>query len=163
MPPACYLEKTTTTSGKSCTRTVCIVPTSGALTGVNGSSATATYASCETGGAPTVLSGASTSTGLNCLPANAVIDAVVYRITTTITTAASFTLGDATSAARFCDTQSTLTAGTTGICFAQADQTGADGPRQSSAAKIKITPNTTPGAGAIRLVVFYHTWAAPTS
>lgn len=120
---------------------------------------------CETSFGITTLStgAATTNTGLSCLPANAVIDAVVYRITTTITTAASFTVGDATVAARFCGTQSTLTAGTTGICFAQADQTGTSGPRQVSATTARVTCNVTPGAGAMRLIVYYHTWVAPTS
>lgn len=120
---------------------------------------------CEAAGGPTTLAtGATTTdTGVTCLPANSVIDAVVYRITTTITTAASFTIGDATTAARFCGTQSTLTAGTTGICFVQADQTGAAGPRQTTAVAVRVTTNVNPGAGAIRLTVFYHTWTAPTS
>ena len=120
---------------------------------------------CETSFAPTTLNtgATTTNTGLNCLPATAIIDAVVYRITTTITTAANFTIGDGTTAARFCAAQSTLTIGTTGICFAQADQTGAPGPRQVSAATVRVTTNVNPGAGAIRLIVYYHTWTAPTS
>jgi hypothetical protein len=130
-----------------------------------GSSTTKTSAACETSYGATTLStiATTTDTGLNCLPANAIIDSVVYRITTTITTAASFTIGDATTAARFCGTQSTLTAGTTGICFVQADQTGAPGPRQTAAAKVRVTTNVNPGAGVIRLIVYYHTWTAPTS
>jgi hypothetical protein len=133
--------------------------------GTFGSRTTNTSASCETSYGTTTLStvATTTDTGLNCLPANAIIDSVVYRITTTITTAASFTIGDATTAARFCSTQSTLMAGTTGICFVQADQTGAPGPRQTSAAKVRVTTNVNPGAGVIRLIVYYHTWTAPTS
>ncbi len=128
-----------------------------------GSTHTETYKYCETAGGPTTLStsGTTTNTGRSCLPETAVIDAVVYRITTTIKTAASFTIGDATTAARFCATQSTLTAGTTGICFAQADQTGAGGPKQASAASVRVTTNANPGAGAIRLIVYYHTWTPP--
>lgn len=120
---------------------------------------------CETAFAPTTLSvaGTTTDTGRNCLPLNAIIDSVVYRITTTITTAANFTVGDSTTAARFCASQSTLTAGTTGICFVQADQTGAAGPRQTAAASVRVTTNVNPGAGAVRLIVYYHTWTAPTS
>ena len=115
-------------------------------------------AACETSyGATTVSGGATTTTGLNCLPANSIIDAVVYRITTTITTAANFTIGDSGSATRYCGTQSTLTAGTTGTCTAQGYYLNA------SALGVKFTPNTTPGAGAIRFIVFYHTWTAPTS
>lgn len=130
-----------------------------------GSKQTGTSAACETAYATTTLAtgAASTDTGLNCLPANAIIDAVVYRITTTITTSANFTIGDATIAGRFCGTQSTLTAGTTGVCFVQADQTGTSGPRQTAAAKVRVTLNANPGAGAIRLIVFYHTWTPPTS
>jgi hypothetical protein len=130
-----------------------------------GSSSTNSSAACETAFAATTLAtgGTTTDSGLTCLPANSIIDAVVYRITTTITTAANFTIGDATIAARFCGTQSTLTAGTTGICFAQADQTGTSGPRQTSAVAVRVTTNANPGAGAIRLIVFYHTWTAPTS
>jgi hypothetical protein len=120
---------------------------------------------CETSFAATTLAtgATTTNTGLNCLPINAVIDSVVYRITTTITTAVSFTIGDGTTAARFCSTQSTMTAGTAGICFVQADQTGAAGPRQTAAAAVRITTNANPGAGAIRLIVYYHTWTVPTS
>lgn len=135
------------------------------FTGPNGASATGpTFSSCETSAVPTVLStvATTTDTGLNCLPANAIIDAVTYRITTTITTAANFTIGDATTAARFCSTQSVLTTGTRVSCFAQADQTGAAGPKQTSAAAVRITTNVNPGAGALRIIVYYHTWAAAT-
>lgn len=133
--------------------------------GLFGSSTFSEASACETSFGTTTLNtgAATTDTGNTCLPANAVIDAVVYRITTTITTSASFTIGDATTAARFCSTQSTLTSGTTGVCFVQADQTGAPGPRQASAAKVRVTLNANPGAGAIRLIVYYHTWTAPTS
>lgn len=130
-----------------------------------GSSQTNTRAACETSFAATTLNvgGTTTDTGLTCLPAIAIIDAVVYRITTTITTAANFTIGDATTAARFCAAQAVLTAGTTGTCFMQADQTGAPGPRQVAAAAVRVTTNANPGAGAIRLIVYYHTWTPPTS
>jgi len=147
-------------------------PNSGAFTSVSstggntfGSSSNETAAACETSFGLTTLNvgGTTTDTGLNCLPATAIVDSVVYRITTTITTAASFTIGDGTTAARFCGTQSVLTSGTTGICFVQADQTGAAGPRQTAAAAVRVTTNVNPGAGAIRLIVYYHTWVAPTS
>lgn len=122
-----------------------------------GSSQTGGPSACETTFGITTLSGASTSTGLSCLPANSIIDAVVYRITTTITTAVSFTVGDSGSATRYCGTQSVMTAGTTGICLAAGYYLN------TGALSVKITPNTTPGAGAIRLIVYYHTWTAPTS
>jgi hypothetical protein len=130
-----------------------------------GSAQTSGPSACETGFGITTLStgGTTTNTGQNCLPANAIIDSVVYRIITTITTATSFTIGDSTTATRFCATQSVLSMGTTGICFAQADQTGASGPRQTSAASVRVTTNVSPSAGTIRLIVYYHTWNAPTS
>ncbi len=130
-----------------------------------GSLMTYSSAVCVTSGGITVLStGATTTdTALNCLPANSIIDAVVYRITTTITTAVSFTIGDGTTAARFCATQSVMTSGTTGICVAQTDGTGATGPLQTSAAPVRVTTNANPGAGQMRLFVYYHTWTAPTS
>lgn len=125
--------------------------------GTFGSNMILSQAACETSFGITTLSGASTNTGQNCLPANAIILGVSYRITTTITTAVSFTIGDAGSATRYCNTQSTLTAGTTGTC------TAAGYFLNTSAAPVKITPSTTPGAGAMRLVVQYLTWTAPTS
>lgn len=119
-------------------------------------------AACETSyGATTVNTGsATTTTGQTCLPANSVIDAVVYRITTSIATAASFTVGVSGATSQFCSTQSTLTSGTTGVCFVQA---GSSAEKQTSAAAVVVTFNTTPGAGAIRLIVYYHTWTPPTS
>ena len=91
------------------------------------------------------------------LPANAIIDAVVYRVTTTITTATSFTIGDGETATRYCGTKTGLAAGTTGTCTAQGYYLN------PTAAGVLITPNATPGAGAMRLLVYYHTWTAPTS
>jgi hypothetical protein len=125
-----------------------------------GSSASSTSSGCETNyGATTLSTGATTTnTGLNCLPANSVIDAVVYRITQTITTATSFTIGDNTTANRFCTTQSTLTVTTTGICIAQ---TGSSDALQTSATSVRVTASAKPGAGAIRLIVYYHTWIPP--
>lgn len=122
-----------------------------------GSNVTYSSAACETAFGATTLSGASTTTGLNCLPANAIIDAVVYRVTTAITTATSFTIGDSGSATRYCGTQSFLTIGATGTC------TAAGYFLNATAKGVLITPSTTPGAGAIRLLVYYHTWTAPSS
>ncbi len=130
-----------------------------------GSYSVATSAACEADYGVTTLATDSenTETGLNCLPANAVIDSVVYRITTTITKAASLTIGDAVTPARFCTTQSKLTAGATGVCFAQEDQKGTAGPRQVSNGKVRVVCNAAPGAGAIRVIVYYHTVTPPTS
>jgi len=92
------------------------------------------------------------------LPANSIILSVTGRITTTITTATDWKLGDATIADRFSDANATLTSGTTtvGINQWKADRTTAgQGPYQASTAKVRITTTGTPGAGVIRITVHY--------
>lgn len=108
-------------------------------------------------------SGTTTDTSANLLPANSIIEAVVARVTTTITTATNWKLGDATTAGRFTAANGTLTAGTTDIGLVHIDQTGAAGPRQTAAAKVRVTCTGTPGAGAVRITVFYRQFVAPTS
>ncbi len=130
---------------------------------VFGSAEISTAAACESDFGTTRISaaGPATVTGLACIPASAYIDAVVYRVTKSITRAASFTVGVAGAASKFCAAQSTLTAGATGICNAQIN---AGVPvAGSSPAPIVVTFNTTPGDGVIRLIVYYHTWKAPTN
>lgn len=107
--------------------------------------------------------GTTTDTAANLLPADAIIEAVVARVTTTITTATDWKLGDATIAGRFSAANSTLVAGTTQVGTVMADQTGTSGPRQVAAAKVRVTTTGTPGAGAIRITVFYRQFVAPTS
>lgn len=116
----------------------------------------------------TLNTGAATTDSVaNLLPANSIIEAVVARITTTITTAANWSLGDATTAARFMSSNSTLTSGTTATGLNVWDPTlataTASGPTQSAAAKLRITLNANPGAGVIRVTVFYRTFVPPTS
>jgi hypothetical protein len=127
---------------------------------VFGSAENSTTAACETNYGVTTLATASTTTntGLNCLPPNAIIDAVVYRITATITTAASFTIGDAGAPNRFCTTQSKITAGATGVCIAQS---GSSAAIQNTASAVRVTTNAAPSSGTIRLIVYYHTWTPP--
>lgn len=107
--------------------------------------------------------GTTTDTTGNLLPVNSIIEAVVARVTTTITSATSWELGDATTAGRFSAPNSTMTSGTTQIGLVHVDQTGAAGPRQTAAAKVRVTTAGTPGAGAIRITVFYRQFVAPTS
>lgn len=128
---------------------------------------------CETSFATTTLSNGATTTdtGLNCLPANSTIDAVVARVTTTITAACTgWELGDAATPARFSSNNVTLTAGTTtdAAHIGTFNNTGiasaTTGTWQASAAKVRITcAGGNPGAGAVRVIVYYHTAAAPTS
>jgi hypothetical protein len=113
-------------------------------------------------------SGTTTDSTANMLPANAIIEAVVARVTQTITTATDWKLGDSVQAARFLAAQSgsQLTAGATAVGLAHADPTVASsalGPVQTSAAKLRVTTTGTPGAGKIRIAVFYRSFVAPTS
>lgn len=112
----------------------------------------------------TIAAAATTDTTANLLPANAIIEAVVVRVTTVIPTAATFSVGDATTAARFA-TGVAVAATTTAVGLTHVDQTGAAGPKQTAAAKIRITPNAVPGAatGVVRITVFYRQFIAPQS
>lgn len=112
----------------------------------------------------TIAAAATTDTTANLLPANAIIEAVVVRVTTVIPTAATFSVGDATTAARFA-TGVAVAATTTAVGLTHCDQTGAAGPKQTAAAKIRITPNLTPGAatGVVRITVFYRSFVPPQS
>lgn len=115
----------------------------------------------------TIAAAASTDSSANLLPADAVIEAVVVRVTTVIPTAATFTVGDPTTAARF-GTGISVAANTTKSCidhWSGAVTTLAAGPSQAAAAKVRITPNLTPGAatGVVRITVFYRQFVAPTS
>lgn len=111
--------------------------------------------------------GLTTDTAANLLPANAIIEAVVCRITTTITTTTNWAVGDPTTAARFSAANATLTAGTTSVgidCWSGAVTTLAAGPSQAAAAKVRITcTGANPGAGVIRITCFYRVFVAPTS
>lgn len=110
--------------------------------------------------------GATTDSSANLLPANSEILAVVARVTTTITTATNWALGDATTAARFLAATTDLTAGTTKIGMAHRQggiSTDAAGPVQTAAAKLRVTTTGTPGAGKIRVTTFYRQFVAPTS
>jgi hypothetical protein len=111
--------------------------------------------------------GLTTDTSANLLPAGAVIEAVVCRVTTTITTTTNWAVGDANVSNRFSSANATLTSATTAVGinhFAGSVTTDNAGPTQSAAAKVRITcTGANPGAGAIRITVFYRQFVAPTS
>jgi len=111
--------------------------------------------------------GLTTDSAANLLPADAIIEAVVARITTTITTTTNWAVGDTTTSARFSSANATLTAGTTSVGLNHqkgAVSTDATGPTQTAAAKVRITcTGSNPGAGKIRITVFYSAFVAPTS
>lgn len=108
--------------------------------------------------------GATTDTSMD-LPANSVIEAVVGRVTTAITTASTFDVGDPTTAQRF----ATGVSGALNTTFVGLNHlkggvsTDATGPTQGSTAKVRVTCNTTPGAGVVRITIFYSQFVAPTS
>ena len=138
-----------------------------------GSALTSTATGCETNfGATTLSTGSTTTTtGVSCLPANSIIDAVVARVTTTITSACTgWELGDGTTAARFSSNNTGLTAGTTtdAAHIGTFNNTGiasaTTGIWQASAHAIVVTcAGGNPGAGAIRIIVYSHSPTAPTS
>ena len=115
----------------------------------------------------TIAASATTDSTANLLPANSIIEAVVVRVTTVIPTATTFTVGDATTAARFL-AATDVAATTTGIGTVHWNgvvSTTVAGPTQAAAAKIRITPNGTPAnnTGRLRVTVFYRQFVAPTS
>ncbi len=110
--------------------------------------------------------GTTTDSTNNLLPANSILQGVVCRVTTTITTATDWAIGDGTTATRFCAANATLTAGTTEVCLNHMKggvATDAAGPTQAAAAKLRITTTGTPGAGVVRCEVFYNQFTVPTS
>ena len=116
----------------------------------------------------TLATGATTTdTTGNLLPARSIIDSVTAIVTTTITTAASWGLGDPTTAARFTAVNAgavALGSQLTGLDhWSGAVTTLAAGPSQAAAAKVRVTTNANPGAGAVRIVVLYHQVNPPSS
>lgn len=111
-------------------------------------------------------SGTTTDTTADLLPANAIIDAAVCRVTTTITTATDWGISDPTTTLRFSAVNATMTAGTTIVGLKHmfgVVSTTATGPTQAAAAKLRITTTGTPGAGAVRCSVFARVATPPAS
>jgi len=132
----------------------------------HGHASAETHASsdCVSGGGITTVNtgGAVTSTALSCLPAYAWIDSIGYIITTAITTATSFTVGDSGSATRYSSCQfsggaQSMALGATGDCDAGQYKIG------GTALPVQLTFNTTPGAGVVRIIVKYHIGVPPAS
>jgi hypothetical protein len=114
----------------------------------------------------TLNTGGTTTDTASIIPANSVVLALAYRVTTAITTAASYSIGDATTAARFVSGATGLALGSTGVGLAHLQggvSTDAAGPVFTSASVVRITTNANPGAGAIRVQVWYFFPTAPTS
>ncbi len=109
--------------------------------------------------------GLTTDSTANLLHANSVIDAVVCRQTTAITTSTNWGISDPTTANRFA--AATTIATTTLVGLDQHDPQGAaaaNGPKQLVAAKLRITVTVSnPGAGVVRCSVFGRTAVVPAS
>lgn len=157
--------------GTGSTEAFRVEPTTGLLTadsfvtsGPNGGSVTTTSISENI---TLSTSGATTDSSANLLPANATINAVGCRVSTTVTTATDWSVGDSTTAARFGAANATMTVGATSNSTGTAWTTGiasaTTGIKQAAAAKLRITTTGTPGAGAIRCTVFYSQPTPPTS
>ncbi len=114
----------------------------------------------------TIAAAAVTDSTGNLLPADAVIDRVVVRVVTAIPTAATFSVGDATTAARFA-TGVAVAGGTTAVGMLHRHPSVADaaGPVQSTAAKIRFTPNIQPATatGQVRIESFFSRCVAPST
>jgi len=140
------------------------IPTSFHLSGGFGDSCLMQVKSSEitlnTGGTDTDESG--------LLIGASIILGVVARVTTTITTATNWSIGDTVASGenRFTPVNSTMTAGETQIGLNHRDPTVATaalGPVQASSADLRITTTGTPGAGKIRVTVFLMSFVNPTS
>ena len=106
----------------------------------------------------TIAAAATTDTTIQ-MPAASVVLAVAVRVTTVIPTAATFTVGDSGSAARF----STTTVSTAATSTDPGTKAGAY--YNASALSVRITPNSQPAdnSGRVRVVIYYYTATPPTS
>lgn len=106
----------------------------------------------------TIAAAATTDTAI-LLPAGAIILSVSARVTTAIPTAATFTVGDSASAARY-STAAVSTA------LNSIDPGTAAGAYYSPVARaVRITPNLTPAAntGRVRITIYYMDFVPPNS
>jgi hypothetical protein len=148
-------DAVTTGLGQATARWTNIYTAQGTFQGANGNSAAVKVISELI---TLSTSGTTTDSSADLLPINCIILAVTARVTTTITTATNWSVGDNATAARFISAQSVLTAGTTAVGtnqFQGSVSTDAAGPVQTSNKKVRITTTGTPGAGAIRVTVHY--------
>lgn len=106
----------------------------------------------------TIAAAATTDTTIQ-MPAGAIVMAVNVRVTTVIPTAATFTVGDSGSAARF----STAAVSTAATSTDAGTKAGAY--YNASALSIRITPNLTPAdnTGRLRVTIYYFLSTPPTS
>ena len=102
----------------------------------------------------TIASAAFTDSSANLVPANSFIVCVTYRVVTVIPTAVTFDIGVPSDTDAYGDDISTVS----GVVSSSFKKIIPFLPTiQSSASKIRITPNATPGTatGQVRVTVFY--------
>lgn len=106
----------------------------------------------------TIAAAATTDTTIQ-MPANSVVLGVSTRVVTVIPTAATFTVGDSGSAARFSTAAVSTAANSTDA------GTKAGAYYNASALSVRITPNATPAAatGQVRVTIYYYSVTPPTS
>jgi hypothetical protein len=106
----------------------------------------------------TIAAAANTDTTIQ-MPAAAIVLGVSVRVTTLIPTAATFTVGDSGSAARFNTAAVAVAAGSTD------KGTKAGAYYNATAAAIRITPNLTPATatGKVRVTIHYISVTPATS
>jgi hypothetical protein len=128
----------------------------GALEVAGSQSANAQTCTIDSVSSNVTLNTGSTTTNGPQIPVDAIVMDVTARVTTTITTAVSWSVGVGGATTRYVNANATMTAGTTA--------TGLDNPRKYTAAtNTVITTNANPGAGAIRITIHYMKATAPTS
>ncbi len=120
---------------------------------VNGEALTFTSISANV----TLNTGSTTTTSSLSIPAGAMVLDVVGRVTTAITTAANYSVGVSGATTRYLNASTGIASGSTWV--------GIDtNPRKyTSATAIVLTTNVNPGAGVVRVTVFYYLPTAPTS
>ncbi len=106
----------------------------------------------------TIAAAATTDTTIQ-MPAGAVVLGVSVRVTVVIPTAATFTVGDSGSAARFSTAAVSVAAGSTDA------GTKAGAYYNASALSVRITPDVQPAAnsGRVRVTINYYLITPPTS
>lgn len=110
----------------------------------------------------TLNTGATFTDTATSIPAGSLVYAVAWRILTTITVVTAFQIGTAANLTNFQASTATLTAGTTGIGINQF-VTGGLPQGLNAATKVRLNFNGNPGAGVVRVVVWYRTFTAPTA
>ena len=110
----------------------------------------------------TIAAAVTTDSTLDLLPANAWVVSVEYRVVTAIPTATTFDVGTSSTADLFGDNIST-TLNTVSTSFQKSPPLGPF--MNSSASKVRITPDAVPGSatGQVRVSVHYFDVTAPTS